>query len=216
MTYGGQQIGSVLMASAGVPELLGAKAVTSSQISLTKAGFGRRKQDWTLQKDLASDDVDQINAQILANAAQLDAANRDLEIHKESIAQNEAVQTFLSGKFTNRELYTWMANRTSTIYFQSYALADDMARAAQRAFQYEFDTDRSFIDFAYWDDLRKGLGAADGLLLALEQLDRARHRVWIAPARDREDDLPRAARSARANGASTDRDVRVRLQRAAV
>jgi hypothetical protein len=174
MTYGGQQVGSVLNASAGIPEAVGAANVASSQISLTKAGFERRAQDWELQKTLAQDDVNQITAQIQANKDQITAAQRDLQVHNESIAQNLDLADFLMTKFTNRELYSWMANRTSTIYFQSYALAYDMARAAQRAFQYELDTDQSFIDFAYWDDLRKGLGAADGLLLALEQLDKAR------------------------------------------
>lgn len=174
MTYGGQQVGSVLNATAGIPEAIGSANVASSQISLTQAGFERRSQDWKLQKQLAADDVDQITAQIAANTDQLDAAKRDLQINTESIAQNAAMADFLHTKFTNRELYSWMANRTATIYFQSYTLAYNMARAAQQAFQYELDTDQSFIDFAYWDDLRKGLGAADGLLLALDQLDAAR------------------------------------------
>ncbi|MFT7640975.1 MAG: hypothetical protein ACI9G1_002719 [Pirellulaceae bacterium] len=66
-----------------------------------------------------------------------------------------------------------MVGRISAIYFQTYKLAFDQARAAERAYQYERNTDTTFIDFGYCDSLKKGLMAAAGLMLGLNQIEKA-------------------------------------------
>ena len=90
-----------------------------------------------------------------------------------NIQQNQDMQQFLTSKFTNEQLYQWMAGQLSAIYFQTYSLAFDLARSAQRAYQYELNTNQTFINFGYWDDLRKGLLAGEGLMLALTQMQKA-------------------------------------------
>ena len=44
---------------------------------------------------------------------------------------------FYHRKFTNQELYEWMISRLSDLHYQTYQLALDMARAAERSFQFE-------------------------------------------------------------------------------
>lgn len=173
MTYGGQQIGNALNAASGVLEIGATISNFISQQALTMAGYERRSQEWSLQESIAAFDVDQINAQIKANDIRQAIAEQALNIHQESIKQNEDIELFLKDKFTSRELYQWLCNRLSAVYFQTYTLAYDMAMAAQKAFQYEYNTEQSFINFGYWDDLRKGLGAAEGLMLALSQMEKA-------------------------------------------
>jgi len=173
MTYGGVQIGNALNAASGVFEIGAIIYNFISQQALTMAGYDRRKEDWTLQQKLAEFDVEQVTDQLTANDIRQQISELELKIHEEIIKQNEEMEFFLKDKFTNKELYQWMIGRISTVYFQTYSLAFDMARAAQRAFQYEFDTDQSFINFGYWDDLHKGLGAAEGLMLALSQMEKA-------------------------------------------
>jgi hypothetical protein len=173
MTYGGQQIGNALNAASGVMEIGSAISAYMSQQALTMAGYDRRKEEWTLQEKLASYDIGQYTEQIAANRIRQRIAEQSLNIHRESIKQNEETEQFLRRKFTNRELYQWLSNRLSRIYFQTYSLAYEMALAAQKAFQYEYDTDQTYINFGYWEDRYKGLGAAEALSLALNQMEKA-------------------------------------------
>ena len=40
-------------------------------------------------------------------------------------------------KFTNQELYSWMVTKLSTLYFQTYQLAYQLAKQVEKAFQHE-------------------------------------------------------------------------------
>ena len=171
MTYGGQQIGAVLNAVSGAAEIGATVATFIADRSLTMASYDRRAADWQLQADLADMDVKQIDAQIAANDIQAQIADQELVIHEKSIAQNAEMEAFLKRKFTNQELYQWLAGRLSTVYFQTYSLAFDLALAAQRAYQFETNTNESFINFGYWDNLRKGLMSGEGLMLGLNQME---------------------------------------------
>jgi hypothetical protein len=173
MTYGGQQIGSIMGAYAGALQTGSAIASYVADRSLTMAGYERRFADWKLQQALADFDVDQINIQIEANETQRQIAEQDLAVHLRTIEQNREVEQFLKNKFTNKELYSWMAGRLSAVYFQTYALAFELARSAQRAFQYELSNDQTFVNFGYFDSARQGLLAGEGLMLALNQMEKA-------------------------------------------
>ncbi|MBD0321196.1 MAG: toxin, partial [Gemmatimonadetes bacterium] len=99
------------------------------------------------------------------------SAERDLLIHEKSIAQNQEVDEFLRDKFTGEGLYQWMAGRLSSLYFQTYRMALDASLSAQTAWQFERGRGDTFVDFSYWDSMRKGLLAAEGLRLALDRMD---------------------------------------------
>ncbi|AZE89384.1 neuraminidase-like domain-containing protein [Pseudomonas orientalis] len=173
MTYGGAQLGSSLTAASGVLDGLGILANFGAQLNLTMAQYRRRESEWQLQSDLASYDVAQIQFQIAGNAAQQKIAARDLEVQQTSLAQNAVMDAFLKNKFTNEELYQWMAARLSVLYFQTYQLALELSRSVQRAYQYELNSDTSFINFGYWDGGRRGLLAGEGLMLALNQMEKS-------------------------------------------
>ena len=75
-------------------------------------------------------------------------------------------------KFTNAELYQWMVGQLSTLYFQSYQLAYDLAKQAERAYRHELALpDATFVQFGYWDSLKKGLLAGERLQFDLERMD---------------------------------------------
>ncbi len=173
MTYGGKQIGAVLNALAGVAEIGAGISTFIAERSLTMAGYDRRAAEWQLQADLADRDIAEIDAQLAANSIQAQIAAQELMIHEKSIAQNDEMEAFLKRKFTNKELYQWLSGRLSTVYFQTYSLALELALAAQRAYQYENNSNDSFINFSYWDNLRKGLMAGEGLMLGLNQMEAA-------------------------------------------
>ncbi|MBO9998655.1 MAG: hypothetical protein J7641_06540 [Cyanobacteria bacterium SID2] len=139
----------------------------------TKAERKRRKEEWDHNEKLAGFDIAEIEKQIEATAAQMNAASRDFLIHQKTIDQHNEVGNFYRTKFLNKDLYNWMSNRLSSLYFQTYKLAFDIAKQAERAFQFEFGTDESYISFGYWDSRRKGLLAGEALRLDLARLEKS-------------------------------------------
>ncbi|MFI9155450.1 hypothetical protein [Streptomyces sp. NPDC053367] len=173
MTYGGVQLGSSLAAGATVFEIGSAVSQFKAQQSLTMAGYQRRAEDWQLQISLAESDKASALAQLAANDVQRQAAERDLRLTLATVAQNRETQSFMRKKFTNEQLYQWMAGRLSEVYFQAWLLALELTRATERAFQYELNTSRAFLGFVQWDSTRKGLLAGESLALALSQMEKA-------------------------------------------
>ncbi len=71
---------------------------------------------------------------------------------------------FMREKFTDQQLYSWMVGQISGLYFQSYQLAYDVAKRAERAYRHELGLkDSNFIQFGHWDSLKKGLLAGERL-----------------------------------------------------
>lgn len=171
MTYGGQQLGNVLNAASGAFEIASAISTYVSQEALTMAGYDRRNQDWVLQREMAQYDEKQIEVLLKQSDIQKQIAQQDIAIHKQTIRNNADLEAFYTGKFTNKELYQWMSTRISTIYFQAYNLAYTMAKAAERAYQFENNMNRVFINYGYWDDVHKGLLAGECLMQALDQME---------------------------------------------
>lgn len=173
MTYGGQQLGAVLTAVSGAFEIGASVSTFAATMSATMGSYHRRDQDWKLQQQQAQSDVESITAQISSTQYALQGAQQDLAVQQTAIAQNAVIQEFLEDKFTNEQLYMWMAAQLSGVYFQTYELAMLAANQAQTAYQFELDSTQTFLNFNYFDNLRKGLMAGEGLRLALNRLDAA-------------------------------------------
>src|SRR5262249_19157290 len=85
----------------------------------------------------------------------------------------QQVDDFLTTRFTGQDLYQWMAGQISTLYFQAFQLACGLAQQCQAAFQFETGGSQTFLSGGYWDDLHKGLLAAEGLMLDLQRMEKA-------------------------------------------
>lgn len=153
---------------------------TSSQInslaaakSAKMASYIRREQDWTLQANLAAKEIIQLDKQITSADIRIQVAEKELDNHKQQIANAKQVELFLKNKFTNQELYQWMKEQLFAVYKQSYNLVYDMAKKAEKAYKYERGTETaSFIQYGYWDNSMQGLVAGEKLQLALRQLEK--------------------------------------------
>ncbi len=136
----------------------------------------RMKQEWELQRDLATYDIAQLEQQIIGAQAQIAGARQELAIVERQIGHNEAVANFYRSKFSKQELYQWMADRLSSLYYQTYQLALDYARAAEKAFQFEAGEpveNVQYITGQYWDSQRKGLMAGSQLGHDLDRMEAA-------------------------------------------
>ena len=106
--------------------------------------------------------MQQLDQQIAAADIRLAIAEQELENHDLQKTEGSRRVPPVS-KYTNHELYGWMVGQISGLYFQRYQLAYDVAKRAERAFRYELGLhDSNFIQFGYWDSLKKGLLAASG------------------------------------------------------
>jgi hypothetical protein len=175
MTYGGVQIGAGIQGLSGALKALSEMASFQSSLAATLGAWDRRAQDWGLQQTLATGDTLQIGRQIKAAEIQVEVARQEIQVHRKQIKNNEAIDRFMTSKFTSRQLYQFMVGKLSAVYFQTYHLALGYAKAAQRAMQFELglaESDVQFIGAAYWDSLRKGLTAGEQLQLDLDRLEK--------------------------------------------
>lgn len=140
------------------------------------AGYQRRATDWKYQENLAKLEYDQISEQIAAAALRETIVNKELLLIEKQIENAQLVEDFMRNKYANQELYDWMAGQISNTYFQSYQLAYDMAKRAEKAYRFELglqDSDSNFIQFGYWDNLKKGLLAGEKLHHDLKRMELA-------------------------------------------
>jgi hypothetical protein len=135
------------------------------------AGYQRRAADWLLQAQLASLDIAQIGEQIKAGTLRLAIATQELRNHDLQVANGLEADEFMRSKFSNQELFSWMSGQLSSLYFQAYQLAYDVAKRAERCFAHELGTDTAFIQFGYWDGLKKGLLAGEKLHADLKRME---------------------------------------------
>ncbi|MEU4421777.1 hemopexin repeat-containing protein [Actinoplanes sp. NPDC024001] len=170
---GGEQIGESLGKFAETTESLGEAFSMIGEALGRQAQHERLTEDWTLQLAVARNDDLQLGHQLVAAEQQLVAARREAEIAAREITHLETVATFVRDRFTNTELYAWMAGRLSGLYFQAYRLAYDTAKAAERAYQFEHGVSETYIAPAYWESRRNGLLAGAALGHDLDRLGRA-------------------------------------------
>ncbi|AMN67511.1 neuraminidase-like domain-containing protein [Psychrobacter sp. P11G5] len=146
----------------------------ASNMSSITAGFKRRDEEWDFQANQAATEIEALEKQLEGARLRIAIAEHELKNQERQIAQNREMDDLMRSKFTNEELYGWMVDQIRSVYFQSYQLAYEMANRAQRAFQYELaDYDASFINFGYWDNLKKGLLAGDQLHYDLRRMETA-------------------------------------------
>ncbi|EDM79664.1 hypothetical protein PPSIR1_16420 [Plesiocystis pacifica SIR-1] len=173
--FGGLHLSNIVGAAAGVQSLIAAGFDHLANKAQLYGSFDRRRQDWTLQRDQADKELARLERDLIAAEIRVALAERELDNHKLQLEQSREYDQTMRDKFTNRELYDWMVGQLSTLYFQTYQLAFDLAKRAERAYRHELaiTDDQAIIQYGYWDSLRKGLLAGQRLLHDLERLDLA-------------------------------------------
>ncbi len=173
-SFGGSNLGSATSSAAKIPQIFAAVYSYQAAQASKMAGFIRRDQGWTLDANLAARQIIELDKQITSADIGIQIAKKELENHKQQIENNKQIELFLKDKFTNQELYQWMKEQLFTVYKQSYNLAYEMAKKAEKAYKYEMGTETaSFIQYGYWDNSKQGLVSGEKLQLALRQLEKS-------------------------------------------
>lgn len=172
--YGGEQLSRSASAWASAARSIGSGFSTMAGMLQTGAGYERRWREWKLQETLANKELDQIEKQIIAAEIREQIAQAELENHDKQIDNTKTVHEYLKGKYTNEQLHGWMQGQLASLYFQAYKLAFSMAKKAERAFGHELGVfDTRYIQFGYWDSLKKGLLAGERLQSDLRRMEAA-------------------------------------------
>jgi len=174
MTYGGNQVGSVLTALGSSFSNRASFAQFMASMSSTLAEYERRSDRWKFRRDLAGEELKELDKQILAAKIRVASAERELEIHEKRKSQSDELLEFYEDKFTSLGLYAWLSDELQRLYRDAYNLAHEMARMAQRAYQYEHSAeDEVFVEPGHWNGSRAGLLAGERLQLQLERMEKA-------------------------------------------
>jgi hypothetical protein len=174
VTHGGETLAEAEDDMGSVMAAIATALDKAAAITATLAGYGRREDEWNFQHDLAVIEERQADqaitaAQIRVAVAEQEVANLDLQI-----TNARETDAFLRSKFTGLELYQWQVGQISHVFFQSYQLAYDLARRAERCFRFELGIeDSAYITFGYWDSLKQGLLSGERLQHDLRRLEAA-------------------------------------------
>ncbi len=174
--FGGEALAGILAFEGQHEEASAGKKTRAASQLATFGGYQRRQDDWHFQKGQAELEITQLEKQLLAAQIRLAVSEHELSLVEQQRTQTAEVEGFYRTKFTNQELYGWMARELYVVFSESYRIAFEMARHAERAFQRERgDTSQTFIKFGAWDGTRQGLLAGEKLASDLRRMDAAYH-----------------------------------------
>jgi hypothetical protein len=174
LQLGGQMLGDIASAFSSSIEKVMAKNESEAEMAATQAEYQRRREEWQHELELLAKEKAQVEKRLAEVQLKLEITSAELRAHDLEVENARKVEAYLRDKYTNQQLYGWMLGQLSGVYFQAYKVAFDAAQQAERAFRFERgDPSSSFIEFSYWDSLKKGLFAGERLLLDLRRLEAA-------------------------------------------
>ncbi|CAM4076720.1 neuraminidase-like domain-containing protein [Zobellia nedashkovskayae] len=174
MTYGAENVAKSSANYAALFQGLSSILHSTGNLIDAQGSFTRRDDENKQQASNALIEIDQLQFQINAAEIRQAIAEKELENQELQIENAVTVEEYMQNKYTNEQLYSWMITQISTVYFQAYQLAYDMAKKAEKCFQYELGVQNSsYIQFGYWDSLKKGLLSGDKMLHDLRRLEAA-------------------------------------------
>jgi len=175
--FGGVQLSKGAKYAAQASEMIANVFKASAERASRLAGYYRRAEDYVLQANVATSELEQYGRQIIAALLREQLLKREYDNHLKQIEDSQEQETFLREKFSSEDLYSWMQGELSRAYFDCYKFAFDAAKRAEQTLKYElmrseFD-ELNLIKFGYWDSGRKGLLAGETLYLDLRRLEMA-------------------------------------------
>lgn len=176
-TFGGEQLSKAAKYGAEGAKFLSEKFQSSADRASRMAGYYRRAEDFVLQANTASSELEQYGRQIISSLLREHVVKREYESHLNQIENAKASEDFMRSKFTNEDLYVWMQGELSRTYYECYKFAYDVAKKAETTLKWEvmrqeFD-ELNIIRFGYWNDVRRGLLAGESLGHDLRRLEMA-------------------------------------------
>jgi hypothetical protein len=174
LQLGGQMLGNIATAFAESLQKVMSRNDTEADLAAAQAEYQRRREEWQQELALLGKEKAKLEKKLAEVQLKLEISAAELRRHELEVDNARKVEGYLREKYTSAQLYGWMLGQLSGSYFQAYKLAFDAAQQAQRAYRFERgEPAASFIEFSYWDSLKKGLFAGERLLLDLRRMEGA-------------------------------------------
>ena len=145
----------------------------ATQMLDKQASYLTRKEDWGHLAANAGRERERADIDIAVAGIRETIAKEQLRLHSIRQQQSAAELTYLKGKFSNSELFEWIAQQMRGLSRQMYNRAFEAATATQRCYNYDLGVAESFVRPGQWNDNRRGLLAAENLTADLRQMETA-------------------------------------------
>ncbi|MCK9208254.1 MAG: neuraminidase-like domain-containing protein, partial [Salinivirgaceae bacterium] len=171
--FGGREINVATQSYATAINMLASISSHLGTRSGIVGGYERREEEWDFQAAMAEKELLGIEKQKLAADIRKAVAEFDYNVHLKQLEQSKDNLAVLQTKFSNKELYLWMANELSSLYRLAYQTAYQMAKKAEAAYVFELcpETTKSFINSDNFDANYKGLLAGERLFQQLKKME---------------------------------------------
>jgi len=184
LQFGGRALSTMLSMAADASSSSAGRNSYEANKAARLANYARREQDWAYQSNLAAGEMSQIFKQLRAAQIREAIAAQELASHRLQMKHAAEIERFLNeegtaktGKKTNKALYTWMKREVKGLYAESFQLAFDIARKAERALQHELgNPDLSYLQFGYLGG-KEGLLAGEKLYQDVKRMEMAFHEL---------------------------------------
>ena len=175
--FGGVQLSKAADFGSEISKQVANAFASSVERASKMASYYRRAEDYVLQANLATSDIIQYGKQIISSLIREQTAKRDYENQIQQIEESQALTDYITNKFTQEQLYTWMQGELSKTYYNAYKFAFDLAKRTEQTMQFELMrtefNDLNLIQFGYWDGGHRGLLSGESLFLDLKRLEMA-------------------------------------------
>ncbi|GAB4004777.1 hypothetical protein GCM10029992_50760 [Glycomyces albus] len=172
LSVGGSTLAAVVSNHAARQSTLASIEQTRAAKSDNQGRFTREFASNQFQRDLAQDERDRLESEIVTAQLREAIAAAERDRQQQQFDDATAVEEFLKTKYTDYDLYDWMVKQISLVYFQAYQIAFDAAQQAEDIYRFELaDQSAMFIQFGYWDSLKKGLLAPERLTNDLRRME---------------------------------------------
>ena len=175
LQFGGQMFGDIASAFAAGFQKVMSKHETEADMAAIQAEYQRRREEWQHERAAAGqgEGADR-------KAHRRDAAQDRDQLRRAAPPRPRGGQLQEGGRATcatSTPTSSSMAGCSASCpacTSSAYKVAFDAAQQAERAFRFERgDQSSAFIEFSYWDSLKKGLFAGERLLLDLRRMEAA-------------------------------------------
>lgn len=171
---GGDVWGAAVKASAETLQVSSQGLMMATQRIQTSEEYRRRSEEWQIQFQQAQSEMDVTNKQLDALAVRRQGAIMALQQVQAQQADLQSTLNFLTTRFTQSSLYTWLTGQLSALYYQAYDAVLSLCLSTEACWQYEMgDITTRFIQTSAWNNSYRGLLVGETLQLNLHQMESA-------------------------------------------
>jgi hypothetical protein len=176
LTFGGEQIAQALQIGASIIRAVASHRTYEAGRAAKLGSYDRRTQDWKQQANSAAGEMTQLYKQLRAAEIREHIAKTEHANHLISHQQAVAAAAFLEDpkqKTTTEGFYVLMKREAQALYSRMFQFAFDVAKRAERAYQFETGDDAaSFIQAGHMSG-PQGMFAGEKLYSDLKRMDHA-------------------------------------------